>query len=95
MLQAVIYPLAPRLDVVIDIAIGVRPATRLERVIADMQLQFAKVIIHRALLIPAADDRGLACEPIGRSRRTRTAARVLVVTFQAVLGGVPGLAWLN
>jgi hypothetical protein len=72
--------------VLIDIAKGVRPAIWLERVIADMRLQFAKVIITTALLIPAADDLGLACEPIGRSRRTRTGARVLVVTFQAVLG---------
>jgi hypothetical protein len=30
----------------IDIATGVRPAARLERVIADMRLQLAEVIIH-------------------------------------------------
>jgi hypothetical protein len=45
----------------IDKATGVRPATRLERVIADMWLQLAEVIIHDGLLIPAADEPGSAC----------------------------------
>jgi hypothetical protein len=44
--------------VLIDIAKGVRPAIWLERVIADMRFQFAKVITTTALLIPAADDLG-------------------------------------
>jgi hypothetical protein len=32
--------------VLIDKATGVRPATRLERMIADMRLQLAEVILH-------------------------------------------------
>jgi hypothetical protein len=34
----------------IDIATGIGPAARLERVIADMRLQLAEVIIHYGLL---------------------------------------------
>jgi hypothetical protein len=37
---------ATRPAVLIDIATGVRPGTRLERVVADMRLQLAEVIIH-------------------------------------------------
>jgi hypothetical protein len=43
----------------IDIATGIRPAARLKRVIADLRLQLAKVIIHHSpSLVPAADDPG-------------------------------------
>jgi hypothetical protein len=48
--------------VLIDIATGIRPGARLKRVIADMRLQLAEVIIHYGPpLIPAADDPGPAC----------------------------------
>jgi hypothetical protein len=57
----------------IDIATGVRPAPGLERVIADMWLQLAEVIIHDGPPhIPTADDLGPASKPVGRSHTRGT-----------------------
>jgi AAA domain len=43
----------------IDIATGVRPGARLKRVVTDIRLQLAEVILHHSPpLVPAADDSG-------------------------------------
>jgi hypothetical protein len=56
---------ATRPAVLIDKAAGVRPVARLERMIADMRLQLADVIIHHGPpLVAAADGPRFAGEPV-------------------------------